>query len=127
LSRQFCGLILVLTLSLGNSPREDVISTEGLTVSLRCTFKTMSTNAYVFWYKQQVNDLPRFMLQRFTIGEGNNAFHKDRFGAKIQNTSVPLRIQNLQLSDSALYYCALRPTVTGNTDSLGKAHVPNGI
>ena len=103
-------------------PREDVISTEGLTVSLRCTFKTMSTNAYVFWYKQQVNDLPRFMLQRFTIGEGNNAaeFHKDRFDAQIQNTSVPLRIQNLQLSDSALYYCALRPTVTGNTYSLYK-------
>ncbi|KAK0151621.1 T cell receptor alpha variable 3 [Merluccius polli] len=27
------------------------------------------------------------------------------FDAQIQNTSVPLRIQNLQLSDSALYYC----------------------
>ncbi|CAL8234860.1 unnamed protein product [Boreogadus saida] len=103
-------------------PREDVMATEGLTVSLRCTFKTTDTNAYLFWYKQQVNDLPRFMLRRFTIGEGDNAaeFHKDRFDAQIQNKSVPLRIQNLQLSDSALYYCALRPTVTGNTDSLYK-------
>ena len=107
-------------------PREDVISTEGLTVSLRCTFKTTDTNAYVFWYKQQVNDLPRFMLRRFTVGEGDNAaeFHKDRFDAQIQNKSVPLRIQNLQLSDSALYYCALRPKVTGNTDSLYK-HLPS--
>uniref|UniRef100_A0A8C5AGY7 Immunoglobulin V-set domain-containing protein n=1 Tax=Gadus morhua TaxID=8049 RepID=A0A8C5AGY7_GADMO len=88
----------------------DVISTEGLTVSLDCTFVTM------------INDFPRLMLRRFTIGEGDNAeeFHKERFDAKIQNTSVPLSIQNLQLSDSALYYCALKPRVTGNTDSLYK-------
>ncbi|CAL8234869.1 unnamed protein product [Boreogadus saida] len=101
---------------------EDVFATEGLTVSLRCTFETTDTSPSLFWYKQQVNDLPRFMLRRFTIGEGDNAaeFHKDRFDAQIQNTSVPLRINNLQLSDSALYYCALKPTATGNTDSLYK-------
>ena len=102
--------------------REDIIATEGLTVYLGCTFKTMSTNANLFWYKQQTNDFPRFMLRRFTIGEGDNAaeFDKDRFDAQIQNTSVSLSIKNLQLSDSALYYCALQPTVTGNTDSLYK-------
>ncbi|CAL8323079.1 unnamed protein product [Arctogadus glacialis] len=107
-------------------PREEVIATEGLTVSLDCTFETMSTNVYLFWCKQQVNDFPRFILRRFTIGEGDNAaeFHKERFDAQIQNRSVPLRIHNLQLSDSALYYCALKPTVTGNTDSLYKTHFP---
>ncbi|KAK0144432.1 T cell receptor alpha variable 3 [Merluccius polli] len=100
--------------------REDVIATEGHTVSLRCTFETTDTNAKLFWYKQDINDFPRFILSRFTYGEGLNAaeFNKDRFDAQIQNTSVPLMIQNLQLSDSALYYCGLRPTVTGNTDSL---------
>ncbi|KAK0142916.1 T-cell receptor alpha chain V region RL-5 [Merluccius polli] len=102
--------------------REDVIATEGHTVSLGCNFETTSTNAYLFWYKQNINDFPRFILSRFMYGEGLNAaeFNKDRFDAQIQNTSVPLRIQNLQLSDSALYYCGLRPTVTGNTDSLYK-------
>ncbi|KAK0144430.1 T-cell receptor alpha chain V region RL-5 [Merluccius polli] len=102
--------------------REDVIITEGHTVSLRCNFETTDTNAYLFWYKQDINDFPRFILSRFTYGGGHNAaeFNKDRFDAQIQNTSVPLRIQNLQLSDSALYYCGLRPTVTGKTDSLYK-------
>ncbi|KAK0151624.1 T cell receptor alpha variable 3 [Merluccius polli] len=100
--------------------RQDVIATEGHTVRIDCTFETTDTSLYLFWYKQDINDFPRFILSRFTYGEGLNAaeFNKDRFDAQIQNTSVPLRIQNLQLSDSALYYCGLRPTVTGNTDSL---------
>ncbi|CAL8234873.1 unnamed protein product [Boreogadus saida] len=103
-----------------NQISEEVIATEGHTVSLQCTFETDYT-PYLFWYKQQSNDFPRFVLQRSTFG-GKEAeeFPKERFDAQIQNTSVPLRIQNLQLSDSALYYCALRPTVTGNTDSLYK-------
>ncbi|KAK0142924.1 T cell receptor alpha variable 3 [Merluccius polli] len=87
--------------------RQDVNATEGHTVSLGCTFETTDTNAYLFWYKQDINDFPRFILSHFMYGGGRNAaeFNKDRFDAQIQNTSVPLRIQNLQLSDSALYYC----------------------
>ncbi|XP_056453078.1 T cell receptor alpha variable 38-2/delta variable 8 [Gadus chalcogrammus] len=104
-----------------NQTGEYVIATEGLTVSLRCTFETTDSSPSLFWYKQQTHDFPRFMLRRSTFG-GDNApeFRKDRFDAQIQIKSVPLSIQNLQLSDSALYYCALRPTVTGNTDSLYK-------
>ncbi|CAL8234861.1 unnamed protein product [Boreogadus saida] len=121
-------IILVLTLWLECKGEDrvtqtigDFIATEGLTVSLDCTFETTDTNPYLFWYKQQSNDFPRFVLQRSTFG-GKEAeeFPKERFDAQIENKSVPLRIQNLQLSDSALYYCALKPTVTGNTDSLYK-------
>jgi hypothetical protein len=95
---------------------EVVIATQGLRDSLGCTFETIGKSPSIFWYKQQLNDLPRFMLQSSTHGSGINTaeFHKDRFDAQIQNTSVPLSIHNLQLSDSALYYCALKPTVTGN-------------
>ncbi|KAJ3594799.1 hypothetical protein NHX12_004105 [Muraenolepis orangiensis] len=111
--------------------RGEVIATQGQTVSLVCTFETTDTNIYLFWYKQEINDFPRIILSRFTYGGGSNAveFPKERFDAQIQNTSVPLRIQDVQLSDSALYYCAMRPTVTGNTDSLytnllSTKHVP---
>uniref|UniRef100_A0A3B4ZRQ7 Ig-like domain-containing protein n=1 Tax=Stegastes partitus TaxID=144197 RepID=A0A3B4ZRQ7_9TELE len=100
---------------------EVVIAAERDTVTLDCTFKTSDTNPYVFWYKQEVNGFPKYILQRYTYGDDNAPdFHKDRFDAKLNKTSVPLKIQKLQLSDSAVYYCALRPTVTGNSKTLYK-------
>uniref|UniRef100_A0A8C9X6X5 Ig-like domain-containing protein n=1 Tax=Sander lucioperca TaxID=283035 RepID=A0A8C9X6X5_SANLU len=101
-------------------PTGDVITTEGETVTLDCTFET-SYSATLFWYKQEVNDYPTYILKSFSnTAENSPEFQKDRFDAKINKTSVPLKIQKLQLSDSAVYYCALRPTVTGNTKTLHK-------
>uniref|UniRef100_A0A6Q2YQ29 Ig-like domain-containing protein n=1 Tax=Esox lucius TaxID=8010 RepID=A0A6Q2YQ29_ESOLU len=104
-------------------PTGDVITTEGGQVTLGCTFNTLDTYPYLFWYKQGANDHPKYMLRRFKDGTGDNAPEfKDRFHADVDANanSVPLRIQDLQLSDSAVYYCALRPTptVTGNADTL---------
>ncbi|KAL7385833.1 hypothetical protein ABVT39_017404 [Epinephelus coioides] len=122
--------ILILTLCLeckGEDrviqPTGDVIATEGHTVTLGCTFEiSVASNGYLFWYKQEVNNIPKYILRRDTFGTGDNApeFQKDRFDATLNKTSVPLKIQKLQLSDSAVYYCALQPTVTGNTKTLYK-------
>nr|AAO88980.1 T cell receptor alpha chain [Stegastes partitus] len=90
-------------------PPGDVIAAEGDTVTLKCTIDSSDTNLYLFWYKQEVNDFPKYILRRNTYGGDDNApeFQKDRFDAKLNKTSVPLKIQKLQLSDSAVYYCAL--------------------
>uniref|UniRef100_A0A3P8ZVU0 Ig-like domain-containing protein n=1 Tax=Esox lucius TaxID=8010 RepID=A0A3P8ZVU0_ESOLU len=105
-------------------PTGDVITTEGGQIKLGCTFNTLDTNPYLFWYKQGANDHPKYMLRRFKVGTGDNAPElKDRFHADVDANanSVPLRIKDLQLSDSAVYYCALRPTVTtGCTTPLQK-------
>uniref|UniRef100_A0A8D0ASC6 Ig-like domain-containing protein n=1 Tax=Sander lucioperca TaxID=283035 RepID=A0A8D0ASC6_SANLU len=86
----------------------DVITTEGETVTLGCTFETTLPSPTLFWYKQELNDYPKYMLKSFSnTAENAPEFQKDRFEAKINKTSVPLKIQNLQLSDSAVYYCAL--------------------
>ena len=103
-------------------PTGDVIAAEGDTVTLACTFKTSDPSRTLFWYKQEVNDFPKYILRRDTFGTGDNApeFVRERFNATIIKPSVPLKIQKLQLSDSAVYYCALQPTVTGNTKTLYK-------
>ncbi|KAJ4922449.1 hypothetical protein JOQ06_022945 [Pogonophryne albipinna] len=101
----------------------EVSATEGDTVTLGCTFQiSVGLSAYLFWYKKKANDLPLYILRRDTYGtEGNAAeFKKDRFDANLNETSVPLQISSAAVTDSAVYYCALRPTVTGNTNTLYK-------
>ncbi|KAF3857612.1 hypothetical protein F7725_010813 [Dissostichus mawsoni] len=101
----------------------DVRATEGDTVTLGCTFQiSVVLSAYLFWYKQEANDLPLYILRRDTYGTEDNAaeFKKDRFDATLNNKSVPLQISSAAVTDSAVYYCALQPTVTGNTNTLYK-------
>ncbi|CAB1326158.1 unnamed protein product, partial [Coregonus sp. 'balchen'] len=101
-----------------------VIATEGGLVTLSCQYNTTDTNAYLYWYKQEANDVPKHMLSCYSFGSGDNAAgFKERFDASLnaKTQSVPLTIQRVQLSDSAVYYCALKPTVTtGYTAPLQK-------
>ncbi|KAL3989157.1 hypothetical protein ACER0C_013475 [Sarotherodon galilaeus] len=96
----------------------------GGTVTLGCLYNSSSSSGnYLFWYKQDGNNSPKFILMRHSGNHGNTADEfKERFSSTLDsnNRSVPLKIQKLQLSDSAVYYCAVRPTVTGNTKTLYK-------
>jgi len=82
-------------------------------VTLNCTFTTTSTQPYLFWYVQRANDIPKYILRRdkFGIGENGTEF-QERFHSELSSNSVPLMIKDVSVSDSAVYYCALRPTVT---------------
>ncbi|KAL3989159.1 hypothetical protein ACER0C_013477 [Sarotherodon galilaeus] len=96
----------------------------GGSVTLGCLYNSsFPSGNYLFWYKQDGNNSPKFILSRVSGDDGNTADEfKERFSSTLDSNirSVPLKIQKLQLSDSAVYYCALQPTVTGNTKTLYK-------
>uniref|UniRef100_A0A3Q3GDT7 Ig-like domain-containing protein n=1 Tax=Labrus bergylta TaxID=56723 RepID=A0A3Q3GDT7_9LABR len=90
-------------------PEGDVTATEGEAVTLGCQYNSSSSNEYLYWYKQDGNNSPKFILsQKLSTrhDKQSNEFH--------------LEISSAALTDSAVYYCALRPTVTGNTTTLYK-------
>uniref|UniRef100_A0A672HG31 Ig-like domain-containing protein n=1 Tax=Salarias fasciatus TaxID=181472 RepID=A0A672HG31_SALFA len=101
-------------------PRGEVTADEGHSITLDCLYNTTSSsNYYLFWYKQEGNKSPKFILSRFKLGEGKTE-DEEKYSSTLDSSlrSVPLKIQKLELSDSAVYYCALQPTVTGNSSTV---------
>ncbi|TWW73199.1 hypothetical protein D4764_15G0005930 [Takifugu flavidus] len=67
---------------------------------------TTDTNLYLFWYKQDGTSSPQFILSRVKGDKGKTEDEfKERFSSTLNPTmkSAPLKIQELQLSDSAVY------------------------
>uniref|UniRef100_A0AAY4ACN1 Ig-like domain-containing protein n=1 Tax=Denticeps clupeoides TaxID=299321 RepID=A0AAY4ACN1_9TELE len=60
---------------------------------------------YLYWYQQNSSGLPTYILQRVSKSGSNDKNFEKRFNASIISTRVPLTIQSLQVSDSAVYYC----------------------
>ncbi|XP_044075084.1 uncharacterized protein LOC122886671 [Siniperca chuatsi] len=86
-------------------PTGHVIATDGDTVTLGCTFDNSDPGPTLFWYKQDGDNSPKFILSRFKLDQGNTPDEfKERFSSTLDSTlkSVPLKIQKLQLSDSAV-------------------------
>uniref|UniRef100_A0A8C1UAV8 Ig-like domain-containing protein n=1 Tax=Cyprinus carpio TaxID=7962 RepID=A0A8C1UAV8_CYPCA len=106
-------------------PPGEMTANEADHVTLTCNYTTKTTNVYLFWYKHLSNKYPTFILNKYPFSEGTTeSDFKKRFYAKLDTTSrtVPLMIKNLRVSDSAVYYCALRPTVTETHSTLIQKH-----
>uniref|UniRef100_A0A671KA44 Ig-like domain-containing protein n=1 Tax=Sinocyclocheilus anshuiensis TaxID=1608454 RepID=A0A671KA44_9TELE len=116
-------------------PSREMTANEADRVTLMCNYTTKATNtdAYLFWYKQLSNKSPAFILNKYPFSEGTTEpDFKKRFSATLDTTSktVPLMIKNLRVSDSAVYYCALRPTLYKNSNSfftLISSHIKHTI
>uniref|UniRef100_A0A3B1JM29 T-cell receptor alpha/delta variable 31.0 n=1 Tax=Astyanax mexicanus TaxID=7994 RepID=A0A3B1JM29_ASTMX len=104
-------------------PVRDVTRSEGTSVTLECTYQTSSSQPNLFWYIQRSHDFPKYILRRdkYSAGDNGTEFH-ERMSSAVQSTSVPLSIQKLSVRDSAVYYCALRPTVTSSHSPIIQKH-----
>uniref|UniRef100_A0A3Q3LM95 Ig-like domain-containing protein n=1 Tax=Mastacembelus armatus TaxID=205130 RepID=A0A3Q3LM95_9TELE len=120
-SDRLCSVLLCCE---AHSDREDrVIQTEeavaeGRNINLTCTYEGAIRN--IQWYRQYQRSRPEFLL--YITEQGQIHPVRSDFSAHINSKEkqVDLQISSAAVSDSAVYYCALEPTVTGNTKTLYK-------
>ena len=93
-------------------------SLEGSTVTVSYNYLKLSISNYFFWYRQYPGKPPEFLISH--SGSGNVPTPKSGLEIKVQEKQIQLQISSAAVTDSAVYYCALQPTVTGNTKTLYK-------
>uniref|UniRef100_A0A8C9ZBS4 Ig-like domain-containing protein n=1 Tax=Sander lucioperca TaxID=283035 RepID=A0A8C9ZBS4_SANLU len=116
--------------SLGNTMEDDitassaeVFSSEGRSVTLSCTYSVQADNLQ--WYRQDPGSAPQFLLlitdtTSPSVVEAKPPHPRLNATLNKEKNQVDLKIISAEVSDSAVYYCALQPTVTGNTKTLYK-------
>uniref|UniRef100_A0A671Q1T7 Ig-like domain-containing protein n=1 Tax=Sinocyclocheilus anshuiensis TaxID=1608454 RepID=A0A671Q1T7_9TELE len=78
-------------------------------VTLSCSYDTGGSYVYLYWYRQFSNREPEFLLWKGArSGSSSEYIPHTRFQSTTSQTSTELSIKSVTLSDSALYYCALK-------------------
>uniref|UniRef100_A0A8C1S1M6 Ig-like domain-containing protein n=1 Tax=Cyprinus carpio TaxID=7962 RepID=A0A8C1S1M6_CYPCA len=96
---------------------------EGNTITLSCNYNGSAATDALHWYRQYPRSRPDFL---FLVNEAAFMQPADPpipgISARLneEKNRVDLEITGTALTDSALYYCALQPTVTGNSHTLYK-------
>ncbi len=92
-------------------PREgytNIIRKERESVALSCTFETDSNYIWLYWYRQYPNREPEYLLYKGARSRSSDGDIRDGFQSTTSQSSTQLIIISVTLTDSALYYCALR-------------------
>ncbi|KAI5615270.1 hypothetical protein C0J50_10884, partial [Silurus asotus] len=106
------------------TPEQTIISSpEGSNTTLTCTYDAQSSR-FLHWYRHKLQSGPEFLLLVIISSNAvTRAKHVDpRISIKLrkQDNKVDLEIFPAAVSDSALYYCAMEPTVTQSSYTLYK-------
>ncbi|KAI1882945.1 hypothetical protein AGOR_G00240110 [Albula goreensis] len=114
-----CLFLLFSTVRLGDGAEDSIEPTfnevpalVGGIVTLSCNYTGRAGYTYyIHWYRQYPGSKPEFLV---LVVKEDKKF--DRFTAKHEKDTsrAHLELSSAKVTDSALYYCALQPTVTGN-------------
>lgn len=100
--------------------QKEEFSPEGSSVTLSYRYSKEATGGdSFFWYRQYPGKPPEFIFSH--LGTGAIMLNPvSGLSAEVSEdkTQVYLSISSAAVTDSAVYYCAVRPTVTGNTNTL---------
>ncbi|KAL7387619.1 hypothetical protein ABVT39_026285 [Epinephelus coioides] len=131
LSLQYCVFsLLFLYILTGVSCEEltpvknEEYSLQGSTVTLSYRYSKQATSEYFFWYRQYPGKPPEFLISHL----GTEAILNQPIPGltiKVDQNLINMNISSAAVTDSAVYYCAVRPTVTGNTKTLYKNIMSN--
>ncbi|KAM3603661.1 uncharacterized protein V6R79_000256 [Siganus canaliculatus] len=111
--------IMMFLLQTGSSedsltPTKDVVlAVEGENVTLSCRYSV--TVNYLYWYRQKPGSSPQLLMSEYSEKRDGLSFIHQK-----ERKEFHLEISSAAVSDSAVYYCAVKPTVTGNTKTLYK-------
>ncbi|KAK3567760.1 hypothetical protein QTP86_025339 [Hemibagrus guttatus] len=122
--------ILFFTMFLGESTQDSITPTSSAVygkgeqaVTLSCDYEYTVSMNNLQWYRQYSNAAPEFLVLLTESGANQTGdTPHPHLSAKVHKSlkRVDLEILSASVSDSALYYCALQPTVTGKPRSLYK-------
>uniref|UniRef100_A0A3P9JAU0 Immunoglobulin V-set domain-containing protein n=1 Tax=Oryzias latipes TaxID=8090 RepID=A0A3P9JAU0_ORYLA len=102
-------------------PGGEVIAStlEGTSVTLTYKYPKLSPGDYFFWYRQFQRKPPEFLVSHSSSGQ-IGIIKIEGLKIQVENKQIDLQISSVAVTDSAVYYCALQPTVTGNNKTLYK-------
>ncbi|RVE55374.1 hypothetical protein OJAV_G00237000 [Oryzias javanicus] len=103
--------------------RAEVFSSEEITVTLSCNYSVKADNLQ--WYRRDPGSAPQFLLlitdiKEPTVVKAEPPNPRLTVVLNQERNQVHLQISSAAVTDSAVYYCALTPTVTGNNKTLYK-------
>uniref|UniRef100_A0A4W3GGP6 Ig-like domain-containing protein n=1 Tax=Callorhinchus milii TaxID=7868 RepID=A0A4W3GGP6_CALMI len=98
---------------IGNQTIAEIPVEEGKDVKLSCTLKKISDAGYHYWYRQASRNAPIYILYSVAGKDYKSPDFQDRFSSNVDKTSEDFKliIANVLIRDSAVYYCAKRPTL----------------
>uniref|UniRef100_A0A3P9L3F9 Ig-like domain-containing protein n=1 Tax=Oryzias latipes TaxID=8090 RepID=A0A3P9L3F9_ORYLA len=97
----------------GLNKHDELMALEGDTVTLSCKYS--GSIQYFYWYQQKSSSSPHFLIREYSDETGKFSVKHNK-----EQKEFHVKISSAAVTDSAVYYCAVEPTVTGNNKTLYK-------